>query len=179
MLWNERFLYLAEHVAGWSKDGSTQCGAVLVRPDKTIASLGFNGFPRGIHDDPLMLADTGTQARQMKLDRIIHAEMNALLFLSMPETDLTMYVYPMLPCHRCAVHIIQTGVQTVIARKGVLDRWQHSMDISRKLFAEAGVQVKEIENALHVVEGSGGGGSASDLPAQLILARGKRPDYDL
>jgi hypothetical protein len=30
--WDKRFLLLARHVAGWSKDPSTQCGAVIVQP---------------------------------------------------------------------------------------------------------------------------------------------------
>jgi deoxycytidylate deaminase len=37
---------------GWSKDPSTKVGAVIVRPDLTVASIGYNGFPRGMSDDP-------------------------------------------------------------------------------------------------------------------------------
>ena len=48
--WDRRFLALAEHVADWSKDPSTKTGAVIVRPDRTIASMGYNGFPRGMAD---------------------------------------------------------------------------------------------------------------------------------
>ena len=43
--WDARFLDLAVYVADWSKDPSTKVGAVLVRPDRTIAALGFNRFP--------------------------------------------------------------------------------------------------------------------------------------
>jgi hypothetical protein len=32
--WDRRFLGLAAEVAGWSKDPSTQVGAVIVRPDR-------------------------------------------------------------------------------------------------------------------------------------------------
>lgn len=45
--WDARFLDLAVFIGDWSKDPSTKVGAVLVRPDRTIAGLGFNGFPRG------------------------------------------------------------------------------------------------------------------------------------
>ena len=44
--WDQRFIALADHIGQWSKDPSTQQGAVIVRPDKTIAATGFNGFPR-------------------------------------------------------------------------------------------------------------------------------------
>ena len=40
--WNVRFLDLARFIAAWSKDPSTKVGAVLVRPDRTIAAVGFN-----------------------------------------------------------------------------------------------------------------------------------------
>ena len=48
--WNKRFLDLAGHVAGWSKDPSTKVGAVIVNDDKQVLGLGYNGFPRGVHD---------------------------------------------------------------------------------------------------------------------------------
>jgi dCMP deaminase len=50
--WDARFLDLARHVATWSRDPSTQTGAVIVRPNRTIASVGYNGFPRDCNDDP-------------------------------------------------------------------------------------------------------------------------------
>jgi dCMP deaminase len=46
-----RFLQLAEFIAGWSRDSSTHCGAVIVRPNRTIASVRYNGFPRGCDDE--------------------------------------------------------------------------------------------------------------------------------
>ena len=72
--WDGRFVELASHIAKWSKDPSTKCGAVIVRSDKTIASVGYNGFPRGL-DDSGKLYDN----RSVKYDRVIHAEMNAIL----------------------------------------------------------------------------------------------------
>ena len=48
--WDKRFIELADHVAQWSRDPSTKVGAVIVRTDKTVASMGFNGFPRGVDD---------------------------------------------------------------------------------------------------------------------------------
>lgn len=134
--WSTRFLGLAEHVARWSKDPSTQCGAVIVRPDKTIASMGFNGFPRGIKDDDRL------ECREKKYERVIHAEMNALLFLKEPAKGYDMFIWPMLPCNRCAAHIIQAGIARIVAPVVVPPHWTAAAEISRELFLEAGVRVE-------------------------------------
>ena len=48
--WDMRFLELAALVATWSKDPSTQVGAVIVDSAKRIVSVGFNGAPRGVQE---------------------------------------------------------------------------------------------------------------------------------
>lgn len=50
--WPQRFLELAQLVASWSKDPSTQVGAVIVDANRRVVSLGYNGPPRGTSDDP-------------------------------------------------------------------------------------------------------------------------------
>ena len=50
--WDSRFMDLARLVASWSKDPSTQVGAVIVDQDKRIVSTGVNGFPRCVNDAP-------------------------------------------------------------------------------------------------------------------------------
>lgn len=110
MNWDIRFLELARHIAQWSKDPSTKCGAVIVRPDRTIVSLGYNGFPRGMSDDPAMYKN-----REVKYRKVVHAEMNAILTAG--TTDLAgccLYTWPIPPCERCAVHILQTGIVRVV-----------------------------------------------------------------
>jgi len=37
--WGEWFVGLAEYVSTRSKDPSTKCGCVIVRPDKTVCSI--------------------------------------------------------------------------------------------------------------------------------------------
>jgi deoxycytidylate deaminase len=44
--WDERYLALAKEVSTWSKDPSTQVGAVTVGSKKEVLSQGFNGFVR-------------------------------------------------------------------------------------------------------------------------------------
>lgn len=142
--WDRRFLDLAEHIASWSKDPSSKCGAVIVRPDRTIASVGYNGFPRNMVDDPAFYAD-----RPKKMSRVIHAEMNAI-FNARDESlsGYTLYVWPALCCDRCAVAVIQVGIRDVVAprppSKDLEQRW--SLETSRGYFAEAGVVVTEMSH---------------------------------
>ena len=49
--WDIRFLEMAKLVASWSKDPSTQVGAIAVR-NRTVIAQGYNGFPRGMGDEP-------------------------------------------------------------------------------------------------------------------------------
>ena len=48
--WDIRFLEMATLVASWSKDPSTQVGAIAVR-NRTVIAQGYNGFPRGMSDE--------------------------------------------------------------------------------------------------------------------------------
>ena len=67
--WDQRFLDLAHHISGWSKDPSTKVGCIVVGKDREIRSTGFNGFPRGIADDDERLTN-----RELKYPLICHAE---------------------------------------------------------------------------------------------------------
>lgn len=136
--WDKRFLDLAEHVAGWSKDPSTKCGAVITK-NKKIISQGFNGFPQGVPDKEEWLSD-----RTTKYSMVLHAEVNAILFAKQDLTDCSIYVWPMPPCPRCAAQIIQSGIKTVISMEPSEDlkgRWGSEIEIAEVMFKEAGVDV--------------------------------------
>jgi dCMP deaminase len=70
--WDARYLDLARHVAKWSKDPSTQVGAVVVGKDRRKIAVGYNGFPRGIADDNRLFD------REVKYTLIQHAERNVI-----------------------------------------------------------------------------------------------------
>lgn len=134
--WNDaKWLRLAQHYANeGSKDPSTKVGCVIVRPDRTPASWGVNGFPRGIADTPERLND-----RPTKYDLTIHAELNALLFLREPAVGYSCYS-TFAPCIRCAVNIIQKGIQRVIFYGSENERWAEEQARSICLFTEAGLE---------------------------------------
>lgn len=131
--WDTRHLDLARHVAGWSRDPSTQVGCVIVRPDKTIASMGFNGLPRGVKDTDERLKD-----RDKKLAMTLHAEQNAVLSAHERLDDCTVYVWPMPPCSHCAAVLIQAGVKRVVARSPGR-RWVESCLMGLDMMREAGI----------------------------------------
>ena len=135
--WDRRFLALAQHIAGWSKDPSTKVGAVIVRPDKTVASVGYNGLPRGVEDTMARLQD-----RDTKLDLTVHAEINALAFAKESLQFCTLYVWPLPPCIRCATSIIQHGIHRVVAPEpNIHSQWRDSNIRARDMLLEAGVTV--------------------------------------
>jgi len=140
---NLRFIYLAEHVSKWSKDPSTKTGCVIVRPDTTVAAVGYNGFPRTIKDNPEILNN-----REEKYKRTIHCEMNAILSARERLDGYTLYNWPGQSCDRCAVHIIQSGIIKVVSPKIVsefTERWKEQAKLAEALFAEAGVEVVYIK----------------------------------
>ena len=141
--WNERFLNLAIHISQWSKDPSTKVGCVVVGEDREIRSTGFNGFPRGIDDDPERLAD-----REKKYPLICHAEENAIMHaarIGVSLKDSTAYVtWP--PCSRCARSLIQAGIREVVysSSEEIPERWIEDFEISTSMLAEANVLVRSV-----------------------------------
>ena len=140
--WDERFLNLAEHVAQWSKDPSTKVGAVIVRIDRTIVSVGYNGFPRGIEDSENRLRN-----RELKYFLVVHAEVNAVINAHEHLDGCTLYEWPPTnyapTCNECAKLIIQSGIHRVVGWKLKYDnnRWDDPCRIARDMYLEAGIIV--------------------------------------
>ena len=132
--WDERFLQLAQHIAQRSKDPSTKVGAVIVRPNRTIASVGYNGFPRGVNDDERL------NDRPYKYAMTVHAEANAILSANERLDGCTLYVTPLSPCSSCASILIQSGIKRVVAyMPHQPEHWADSFAIARTMLDEAGV----------------------------------------
>lgn len=134
--WNRRFLGLAAEVASWSKDPSTKVGAIIVRSDKTVAALGYNGFARGMADHAALYED-----REKKLARVVHAEENAILSAAERLHGHTLYC-TLLPCSHCALLIVQSGIKCVVAptpSEAHEARWGAAFDLTRSILREANV----------------------------------------
>ncbi len=139
--WDRRFLDLARHIAGWSKDPSTKVGAVIVDADRRVVSTGFNGLPTGVEDTIDRLHD-----RDLKYQMIVHAERNAIVNARQNVAGHGLYVWPMMPCAVCAAMIIQAGITEVVAPFSDNPRWVDSFRLTEEMFAEAGVSLLLIED---------------------------------
>lgn len=140
--WDIRFLRLAKHISTWSKDPSTQTGCIIVRPNKTIASVGFNGLPRKMDD-----LEEYLNIREKKIKRIVHCEMNAILSAKESLQGYTLYNFPGQSCTQCAIHVIQAGITGVVSPnvdKEFAKRWNKDWKANEaeELYKECGVRIK-------------------------------------
>jgi dCMP deaminase len=135
--WDTRFLGLAAYISAWSKDPSSQVGAVITDGNRII-SLGYNGFAAGVEDKQERLDD-----RDCKLNLTIHAEENAMIFAKRDLSGCTVYVtHP--PCPRCASKLIQEEVGRIVyiaPSEDFLSRWAEDLKLSSEMYREAGVEV--------------------------------------
>ncbi len=106
--YNEWQLHKASVVATRSRDPSTKCGAVIIRPNKTVCSEGYNGFPKNMEDRPEWYED-----RSEKYDRVIHAEMNAIKHANEDIKGYTIFITKP-PCKECAKHLASWGLHEVV-----------------------------------------------------------------
>lgn len=134
---------MAKLVSTWSKDPSTQTGAVIVDSNRHIVSVGYNGFPSRMRDTPELYAN-----RETKYSRIVHCEMNAVLNAHRPVDGCTLYTWPFLSCDRCAVHMVQAGITRVVAPIlpiRLYDRWLDSVTKTKTYFREACINIVEVD----------------------------------
>ncbi|MEX0598332.1 MAG: dCMP deaminase family protein [Candidatus Paceibacterota bacterium] len=133
--WDLRFLQLAKNVATWSRDPSRQVGSVIVRSDKSIVSLGYNGFARGVND-----TTERYENRDQKYELIVHAEVNAVISSRQSVDACTLYS-SLYPCSRCAAIIINSGIKRVVSYKPPENDSKVNFDLTTTQFNEAQLEV--------------------------------------
>jgi dCMP deaminase len=141
--WDKRFMTMASLMACWSKDPSSQIGAIIVNDERRILATGYNGFPKGIEDTEERLNN-----RELKYPLIVHAETNALmnaLYSGVSVKDASIYVYGLPVCPECAKLIIQSGIRRVVIKPNTpmtpqtwVDLWDNQ---TAPMFKEAGVVI--------------------------------------
>ena len=134
--WDRRFMRVAEEVATWSKDPNTKVGAVIVNLGGKILAAGYNGFPRGVDDNPARYED-----RDAKYAFVVHAELNAILNSADSLRDTILYV-TLSPCRECAKAIIQAGIKMVIYRD-----WRED-PVTLTMFKEADITMFNIKESV-------------------------------
>jgi dCMP deaminase len=151
--WDKKYLRLALHIAGWSKDPSTKVGAVIVGDTNEVISLGFNGPPRGVEDDV-----PERWERPLKYQFCEHSERNAVFNAArsgVSTMGATMYMtsFPAKfgPCDNCCRAIIQAGICRVVTEppRGDIERWKESFKVGQEMLDEAGVEVDQVNICEH------------------------------
>lgn len=145
--WDLVFFKTANLIARKSKDPSSQVGSVVVK-NKNILTSGFNGFCMGVKDLPERYND-----RPLKYKLTAHSEFNACIMASRFGVSIesaALYTQST-PCNECAKAIIQSGIKQV----NILDscekiwnnyqNWAESGQITRLMFAEAGVLLQSFD----------------------------------
>ena len=108
--WDEAYLIDALYWSERSHDVHTQCGCVLVAPDNTPLSHGYNGHIRGVPEGILPLT------RPEKYPWMIHSEHNAILNCARQGKSTlgsTAYVTGE-PCINCYQYMYQCGVVRIV-----------------------------------------------------------------
>jgi dCMP deaminase len=143
--WDRWFLGMAEYVSTASKDPSTKVGAVIVNHKREVVGTGYNGFPRGVNDDPERYAD-----RPTKYKLVAHAELNACITAGHRAEFGTIYVFPAFGkpplCSSCCKAVIQSGITRVVgweptATSDVIARWADELEAAKLMCSEANVQM--------------------------------------
>lgn len=105
--WPAYAMGIAQAVALRSEDPSRQVGAVILRPDNSIASVGYNGAPAGVDLPPAIWHSA--QRHQY----IIHAEVNALRWTTPRDTLGGYCCVTHHHCIECLKAIAAMGILTV------------------------------------------------------------------
>lgn len=139
--WDNKFMDLANFIAGWSKDTNMGVGAVIVNEENTDIVKGYNGFPRGANDDIIERYET-----PLKHIWTEHAERNAIYKaarLGISTNGCKIYVN-YFPCIECSRAIIQAGIKIVIAPTPDLShhKWGSSWQSAIELLSECNVEIK-------------------------------------
>lgn len=139
--WDEYFMGIAILSAKRSKDPSTQVGACIVSSENKVISIGYNGMPRGIHDDSACWEREG-DFLNTKYAYVVHAELNAILNSRVSVQGCRIYV-SLFPCNECAKAIVQSGIKEVMFLSNKYKDAQSTI-ASTKILQTAGIKLTQL-----------------------------------
>jgi len=134
----QTFLEVAKSISKLSKDPNTKVGAVILRPDFSVVSVGYNGFPPGFPDDI-----STWQNRDLKNKLVIHAEDNALDYSNGQDLSNCSIICTHYPCTRCAAKIIKKKIKFVYFLND--KRKDHDSDIVDWMFSISNISAIKLE----------------------------------
>ncbi len=131
--WDQYALNIAHAVASRSEDPYHQVGAVLMRPNHTVAAVGYNGAPSGV--------DIDWSDRDARRAHVQHAEANALRYVV--PAEVSTLATTMMPCANCILLLAAYEIRRVVY-DGELDPAVYDTTFIRELANECGIElVKE------------------------------------
>lgn len=138
--WKNRFMALAHHIGGWSKE-EKGVGAVLVNRKRRVVGTGYNGAPPGVDDASVNSANSNFL--------VCHAEPNALA--NSKGKKLTLFVSEF-PCLPCAMAIIGSRrVLEVVSHKPHPEangRWVESQRAAAELLQSSNITVSYLNGSV-------------------------------
>jgi len=141
--WDRKFLSLTAEVASFSKDPSTQVGAIIISPERRIMSTGYNGLPKHIPDSVEILND-----RKLKYPLVNHAEKNAFEYsdeYGLNVSGCTIFTWPFLPCTNCYELIKNHKITRIVAPVDNNPRWIEHFEQIRLLCKKDNIEIVEIK----------------------------------
>lgn len=129
---DEYAVRMAETASERSEDPYVKVGTCLLRHDKTVAAVGYNGAPSGVEID--------WSDRDGRRDWVIHAEANALRYVTPGEVGLM--ATTMMPCERCILLVAAYKIPRVVYRDALTENYDPS---KIQMIADAcGIEVTKI-----------------------------------
>lgn len=128
-----------------SPDPSTKVGAKLYSSQDELLAMNYNSFPPTSKVGPEYY-----DVRELKYDRMIHAEMRCLLEAGLVRSRGGVLYTSMIPCKDCAKHIAEACLSRVYYPSSCLHsdfvrRQVESVHIGQLVLAESGVECIEVE----------------------------------
>lgn len=105
---DEYFIQIAKDVATRATCPRKKVGAIVVKNSQIISS-GYNGAPKEMEH----CTDVGCMVVNNHCERVVHAELNALLQAGKEAKDATLYS-TVLPCTICLKACIQVGIKRIV-----------------------------------------------------------------
>tara|TARA_Y100000593_G_C4110662_1_gene237773 strand:- start:137 stop:553 length:417 start_codon:yes stop_codon:yes gene_type:complete len=122
MSWEKYALELAKVASQRSEDPHLKVGCCILRHDKSVAALGYNGAPPNIE----IKWDNRDERRQ----RVVHAEVNALRYVKPHECSLLACTH--LPCNDCLKSVAAYGIGNIVFEE-IYQKDYSSLEICKEL----------------------------------------------
>lgn len=132
---DDYFMKICDVVAQRATCPRKSVGAVVVKNGRLL-STGYNGAPRRF----AQCNDVGCKVVNNHCVRVVHAEMNALLFAGREAEGATLYSTT-LPCEICFKLCVQAGIKRVVYKEN------YNKDSVQWIINESGIKYEQLNES--------------------------------